>query len=210
MSIYKLIDRLGLVVEESASIPWSSYKLVNIEKFYDQLELVMSKLPQEIKEATSILNQKEEIINQAKAKSEKVLKEANKQSQELLENTQYKVDKMVKDSEILKKIEQEAEKIKKNILTEAEEIRMRALKEAEEMRKKAYEEAENVRVGADKYAEGVLLSMEQDLANALSIIRNGQKHLMSQQSQKTGRYESFATRSQDRDNREQDKEPSII
>jgi len=87
---------------------------------------------------------------------------------------------------------------------------MRALKEAEEMRKKAYEEAENVRVGADKYAEGVLLSMEQDLANALSIIRNGQKHLMSQQSQKTSRYESFATRSQDRDNREQDKEPSII
>ena len=177
MSIYKLIDRLGLVVEQSPSIPWSSYKLVNIEKFYDQLELVMSKLPQEIKEATSILNQKEEIINQSKLKAEKVLKEATRQSEELLEGTQYKVDKMVKDSEILKKIEQEAEKIKRSILQEAEEIRMRALKESEEMRKKAYEEAEGVKFGADHYAESVLSSLDQELSNALSIVRNGQKHL---------------------------------
>ena len=179
MSIYKLIDRLGLVVEQSQSIPCTSFKLVNIEKFYDQLELVMSKLPQEIKEATSILNQKEEIINQAKAKAEKMSKEAAKQSEELLENTQYKVDRMVKDSEILKVIEQEAEKIKRGILQEAEDIRMRALKESEEMRKKAYEETENVRLGADHYAESVLTSLDQDLSNALSIVRNGQKHLTS-------------------------------
>lgn len=178
MSIYKLIDRLGLVVEESSSVPWSSYKLVNIEKFYDQLELVMSKLPQEIKEATSILNKKDEILSQATAKADKTISAAEKQASELLENTQYKVDKMVKDSEILKKIEMEAEKIKKTILDEAEEIRMRALKEAEEMRKKAYEEVEEVRSGADKYAENILISLEQDLSSALSIIRNGQKHLM--------------------------------
>ncbi len=177
MSIYKLIDRLGLVVEESPSVPWSSYKLVNIEKFYDQLELVMSKLPQEIKEATSILNQKEEIVGQAQSKAEKLLKEAQKQSDELLENTQYKVDKMVKDSEILKKIEQEAEKIKRSILQEAEEIRMKALKESEEMRNKAYEESESTKIGADNYAESILTSLDQDLTNALSIIRNGQKHL---------------------------------
>lgn len=179
MSIYKLIDRLGLVVEESYSIPWTSYKLVNIEKFYDQLELVMSKLPQEIKEATSILNQKEGIINQAQLKAEKLLKEATKQSDELLEGTQYKVDKMVKDSEILKMVEQEAERIKRTMLQEAEEIRMHALKESEEMRKKAYDEAENIRLGADHYAESILASLDQDLANALSIIRNGQKHLTS-------------------------------
>ena len=183
MSIYKLIDRLGLVVEESPSIPWSSLKLVNIEKFYDQLELIMSKLPQEIKDATSIVNQKEEILNQAKAKADKAIKDANKQSQELMETTQYKVDKMVKDSEILKMIEQEAEKIKKSILQEAEEIRKRALQEAEEMRKKAYDEAEDVRLGADSYAENVLTNMEQDLSNALSIVRNGQKHLLEKSNQ---------------------------
>ena len=178
MSIYKLIDRLGLVVEESPSVPWSSYKFVNIEKFYDQLELVMSKLPQEIKEATSILNKKDEILSQAKAKADKTVKDAEKQSKELMESTQYKVDKMVKDSEILKKIEQEAEKIKKSILDEAEEIRMRALKEAEEMRKKAYDETEEVKLGADRYAEGILANLEEDLSGALSIVRNGQKHLM--------------------------------
>jgi cell division septum initiation protein DivIVA len=181
MSIYKLIDRLGLVVEESPSLPWTSYKLVNIEKFYDQLELVMSKLPQEIKEATSIINQKDEIISQAQAKSEKMLKESQRQSDELMENTQYKVDRMVKDSEILKKIEQEAEKIKRSILQEAEEIRMRALKESEDMRKKAYDEVEGVKAGADKYAESVLASLEEDLSEALSIIRNGQKHLTTKQ-----------------------------
>ncbi|MBI3591063.1 MAG: hypothetical protein HY094_06800 [Candidatus Melainabacteria bacterium] len=183
MSIYKLIDRLGLVVEESTSLPWTSYKLVNIEKFYDQLELVMSKLPQEIKEATSIINQKEEIVSQAQAKAEKMLKDSQKQSDELLENTQYKVDKMVKDSEILKKIEQEAEKIKRSILQEAEEIRMRALKESEEMRKKAYEEADNTRLGSDTYAESVLSSLDRDLSEALSIVRNGQKHLTSKSSE---------------------------
>src|SRR3989338_4891280 len=136
MSIYKLIDRLGLVVEESPAVPWTSVKLVNIEKFYDQLELVMSKLPQEIKEATSIISQKEELISKAQLKAEKTMKEAQKESDKLLEDTQYKVDRMVKDSEILKKIEQEAERIKRSILQEAEEIRLRALKESEEMRNK--------------------------------------------------------------------------
>lgn len=185
MSIYKLIDRLGLVVEESPSVPWSSYKLVNIEKFYDQLELVMSKLPQEIKEATSIISQKEELISQAQLKAEKTMKEAQKESDKLLEDTQYKVDRMVKDSEILKKIEQEAEKIKRSILQEAEEIRMRALKESEEMRKKAYGEVENVRVGADQYAESVLMSLDQNLGEALSIVRNGQKQLKSARTNET-------------------------
>ena len=184
MSIYKLIDRLGLVVEESSSVPWTSLKLVNIEKFYDQLELVMSKLPQEIKEATSILNQKEEIINQSQAKAEKMLKEAQKQADELLESTQYKVDRMVKDSEILKKIEQEAEQIKRSILQEAEELRMKALKESEEMRKKAYDEADEIRLGADQYAETVLLSLDQDLSSALSTVRNGQKQLISKSTSK--------------------------
>src|SRR3989338_4007275 len=197
MSIYKLIDRLGLVVEESSSLPWTSFKLVNIEKFYDQLELVMSKLPQEIKEATSIINQKEEIVSQAQAKAEKTLKESQKQSDELLESTQYKVDRMVKDSEILKKIEQEAEKIKRSILQEAEDIRMRALKESEEMRKKAYDEADNIRIGADKYAESVLLSLDQDLTNALSIVRNGQKHLLSKSDQ--NRFQPTYTNCRDKD-----------
>lgn len=197
MSIYKLIDRLGLVVEESMSVPWSSFKLINIEKFYDQLELVMSKLPQEIKEATSILNQKEEIINQAKAKAEKTMKEATKQSEELLESTQYKVDKMVKDSEILKMIEQEAEKIKRGILQESEEIRQRALKESEEMRKKAYEEAEGVKFGADHYAETVLTTLDQELTQALSIVRNGQKHLTSRGS--TSRFQEHPPLANGRD-----------
>ncbi len=79
---------------------------------------------------------------------------------------------------------------------------MRALKESEEMRKKGYDEGENVKVGADQYAESVLVSLEQNLSEALSIVRNGQKQLMSKVNE--NKY-SHSMQTNGRD-----KEPAII
>ena len=79
-------------------------------------------------------------------------------------------------------------------------------KEILEMRKHAYDEAENIKIGSNNYAESVLTSLDKDLTEALSIVRNGQKHLMSKSNE-----EKFSHNMQSSSNgRDRDRDPAVL
>lgn len=78
---------------------------------------------------------------------------------------------------MLKAVQAEADKIRDEVLSETESIKVAAREEAEQIKKSVLDEIINIREGADKYAENVLSTLDRNLTEMHSIVKNGQQHL---------------------------------
>lgn len=165
-SIYKLLDKLEMMVLKGAPVPFSPFIIVNHEKIIDILDKIRTSIPGEIQEAHGIIRKSEEIQTEARRRAETMLIEAKNHA-----------EKMLSESELLNAVQAEANKIREDVITEVETIRQRAREEAEQMRMNSVNEAIRIREGADRYAESILSKLDEDLGEMHSMVRNGQKQL---------------------------------
>lgn len=170
-SIYKHMDLLEHLIDDSWGV--LKYKLINADQFLDVLDKARARLPEELREAGEILEQRDEVISEAQRRAEQMIAMSRRQSENMLQ-----------ESELLKAVQGEVERIRKQVVTEVEQMRREALAEAERIRMEAEDEALHTRQGADHYAESVLTRIEADLNNLVqlvaesqSIVHNGQRLL---------------------------------
>lgn len=165
-NIYKLLDKIELLVIKGQPIPLTPWMVVPHEKIIDVLDKIRTSLPSEIAEANNIIKRRDEIQLEGQRRANQMLAEAKSQAEALLS-----------ESELLKAVHAEAERIKQQVIAEAEYMRKQAKEEAEAIRLQAINEAIATKEGADKYAEKVLFNLDKDLTDLHTIVRNGQKHL---------------------------------
>lgn len=165
-NVYKILDKIEMLVIKGYPIPLTPWYIVPHEKIIDMLDKVRTSLPSEIAEATNILKRRDEIQLESQRRANQMLSEAKSQAELLLS-----------ESELLKAVQEEAERIRQQVIAEAEYIKKQAREEAEAIRTQAINEAMATREGADQYAERVLCSLDSDLTDLHTIVRNGQKHL---------------------------------
>jgi hypothetical protein len=165
-SVYKLLDTIEALVIKGYPIPLTPWYIVPHEKILDILDNIRTSIPSEIAEANNVLKRRDEIQLESQRRANQMLAEAKSQAELLLS-----------ESELLKAVQSEAERIRQQVLAESEYLRKQAREEAEMIRTQAINEAIAIKDGADQYAEKVLTSLETDLTNLQTIVRNGQKHL---------------------------------
>lgn len=170
-SIYKHLDLLEHLIDDAPGI--YKFKFINADQFLDVLDKARARLPEELREAAEVLQQRDEIIAEAQRRAESIIGMARRQAETMLQ-----------ESEILKAVQAEVERIRKQVVAEVEQMRKEALAEAERIRMEAEEEAQRTREGADHYAESVLTRIDADLnslgqilTESQSIVRNGQRLL---------------------------------
>lgn len=130
------------------------------------LDRIDASIPEDIKEAESILRRREEIQNEAQREVERILN-----------NAQAEANKRVSESEIMLRVHMEAEKIKEQVLSECQELRDRTVDEARQIKIQAEDEAHRIKEGAENYAEQILNNIEGDLSQLHQIVKNGQLYL---------------------------------
>lgn len=165
-NVYKLLDKIEMHVIKGYPIPLTPWYVVPHEKIIDLLDKVRTSLPSEIAEANNIIKRRDEIQLESQRRANQMLSEAKSQAELLLS-----------ESELLKAVQAEAERIRQQVIAEAEYLKKQAREEAESIRTQAINEAMATREGADQYAEKVLSSLDRDLTDLHTIVRNGQKHL---------------------------------
>jgi triphosphoribosyl-dephospho-CoA synthetase len=165
-SVYKLLDKIEMLVIKGYPIPLTPWYIVPHEKIIDMLDKVRTSLPSEISESQSIIKRRDEIQLESQRRANQLLSDAKAQAELLLS-----------ESELLKAVQSEADRIRQQVIAEAEYMRKQAREEAEDIRTHAINEAMATKEGADQYAERVLSSLEKDLTDLQTIVRNGQKHL---------------------------------
>lgn len=170
-SIYKHLDLLEHLIEDASGI-WK-FRMINADQFLEILDKARARLPEELREATEVLQQRDDIIVESQRRAEQIIGTARRQA-----------ENMVQESELLKAVQSEVERIRKQVVAEVEQMRREALAEADKIRMEAEEDAVRIREGADHYADSVLTRIDQDLltlakslTDSQAVVKNGQRVL---------------------------------
>lgn len=76
MEIFTLLETLEDILEKSKSIPFTEKSIIEKNQFLDIIKEIRLRLPDELKQAKWIKEERERIINEAQKDADEILKEA--------------------------------------------------------------------------------------------------------------------------------------
>lgn len=86
MDILHLIDRLEEIVKDGRRIPFSSLRLVDVERIWPLLDQMRIAIPDEMRRAERIMREKERTKAQATEEAERIVELARREAAELASN----------------------------------------------------------------------------------------------------------------------------
>lgn len=133
MDVLKLIDEIEDILENASSIPFSNKVMVDADELFEILREIRIKLPDEIKQASWI-----------KEERQRILAEAQKDADTMLSEAELKLKELIDENEVTKKAKELAEEIIKKAQTNAKEIRLGALEYADNILKETQQNLKNL------------------------------------------------------------------
>ena len=151
-----IIGALYDMVQDARSMPLAADKcILERDKVLDMLDEIIAQLPGELKQARTIVESRNELVNQARREADNVIREAQekanqlvtkeaiyeeakKRSEELVSQTQNRINQLRKAAnEYMDESLRQTEETISNALNEVRDTRMkfRAVTEAQEQRK---------------------------------------------------------------------------
>lgn len=113
MEILSILETLEEVVEKSVSVPFSGKCMVDREEILEIIKEMRLKLPDDIKQAKWV-----------KEERQKILLEAQKEANNIIKDAENKIASLVDEHEITKKAYDQANEIVSNAQKNAREIRL--------------------------------------------------------------------------------------
>lgn len=113
MEILAILEALEEVVERGVSVPFSGKCMVDREEILEIIKEVRLKLPDDIKQAKWV-----------KEERQRILLEAQKEANEIVKDAEGKIAALVDENEITKKAYEQANEIVSNAQKNAREIRL--------------------------------------------------------------------------------------
>lgn len=113
MEILSILETLEEVIEKSVSVPFSGKCMVDREEILEIIKEMRLKLPDDIKQAKWV-----------KEERQKILLEAQKEANNIIKDAENKIASLVDEHEITKKAYEQANEIVSNAQKNAREIRL--------------------------------------------------------------------------------------
>lgn len=122
MDVLNLIDEVEDIVESGSSLPFSSRVMVDKAELLDIIKEIRIKLPDEIKQAAWIKEERQRILADAQSDADTLLNEA-----------EYRLEEMLEEEGISKMANRRAEEIINRAQAHAKEIRIGAMEYADSL-----------------------------------------------------------------------------
>ncbi|MBO5364718.1 MAG: ATPase [Clostridia bacterium] len=151
MDVFELLDELEDIIEKGASVPFSGRCILERDELLDVLQELKLKLPEDLKQAKWIKEERQRILQEAQAEAD-----------ELVSSVQKKAVSMVDENEITKQA-----------VIRGKQIIERSTNEAIEIADSAYNYSDNLLETVEKVVLGAMKEMEQCVA----IVRNNRSNL---------------------------------
>ena len=165
LRIKELLGRANLILDKGFHF-LPGFVMVKSSEMEAILDRIDASIPEDIKEAESILRRREEMQIEAQQRAERIIMDARNEA-----------EKILSESELLNQVQREAEKIKEQVISECQELREKTIEEAKQIKIQAEDEAHRIKQGAENYAEQILNNIEGDLTQLHQIVKNGQLYL---------------------------------
>jgi len=113
MEIYAILDTLEDVIRKSVNVPVVGKSLIDKEEVLEIINEMRAKLPEDIKQAKWLKEERQRILLEAEKESNNIIKEA-----------ENKISSLIDEHEITKKAYEQAKEIIENAKQNAREIRL--------------------------------------------------------------------------------------
>ena len=142
MEIFTLLERLEEILEAGTKVPFSSKVMVDVEELREVLEDIRLKLPDELKQAKWVKEERQRIMSDAEAQAENLMKEAENKIISMVDEhviTKQALDQKEENLESANKLSQEIRIGKKeyadSVLGKVEEVLRETMQIVHENRK---------------------------------------------------------------------------
>lgn len=122
-SMEKLIGMLEDVISEAKHVPFAKGSIVDVDKLDEIAQRMRLSLPGEIKQAQSVVADKNRIIGNAKKEAEDIIRSAESRRNELLNQNELMKEARRRATESISDAQTRANKIMNEAQTRADEIR---------------------------------------------------------------------------------------
>lgn len=133
MDINQLIEELEDIIDDGGSVPFSKKVLVDADEMTDILSEMRKSLPEEIKQAQWVADEKDRILSEADREAKSIIDDARKQSDEIVNDGRNRVQNMVDEHEITKKAEEYGEEIVTKAEQNARMLKSQSINYVDEM-----------------------------------------------------------------------------
>lgn len=128
MDVLNLIDEIEDILEDSSSIPFSGKVMVDKEEILEIIKEIRIKLPDEIKQAVWIKDERQRILAEAQKEADTIVNEAKSHLEELIDEDEITRNAKERALEIVTKAQNNAKEIRigameyaDNLLVETQE-----------------------------------------------------------------------------------------
>jgi len=173
MEVMLLLDALEDILEKAPNLPFSSKSVINKEELQEIIKDIRIKLPDEIKQAQWIKEERQKILIEAKKEAETIKRDCEDRMHKVKEERQRVLAEAEKEAEILKK---EADKKIQELIDESD-IMKKANEQAKEIIIAAQIDAKKIRLGSKAYADELLGELEKHATKVMDTIRNNRDEL---------------------------------
>ncbi len=178
MEVLLLLDALEDIIDKASNLPLSSKAMVNKEELLEIIKDIRLKLPDELKQAQWIKEERQKILIEAKKEAETIQKECDEKIQKTKEERQRILVEAEKEAEMFR---QEVDRKIKSMIDE-NEITKRANEQAKDIILSAQQDAKKIRLGARAYADELLAELNLRVEKILNTINSNREELKNYKS----------------------------
>lgn len=166
MEILSLVEELEEMISDASAIPFSNRVVIDRDEISEIIRKINVAIPEEIRRAKWIKEEKDQILIEAKKEAEEILRNAQEEEARLLDHAKFEESRVIEDARTLADT-----LISENEITALAEDHCRGLvKDAE---KTAYE----IKTGAYHYADEMLEELEHKMKTYLETIHHNRSEL---------------------------------
>jgi len=133
VELFTVLNELEEFIENSMRVPLTKRILIDEDKLFDYLDRMRTSLPDELRQAKWVLQEREKVINDSK-----------KEATRIIEDTRIKLDKQAEESEIARQAQIKANEIIQKAEDVAREIKQGARDYADDILKGLEEELDKL------------------------------------------------------------------
>ena len=166
MEILGLIEELEEIIEDASTIPFSAKIVIDKEEISEIIRKINVAIPEEIRRAKWIKEEKDQIIIEAKKEAEEMIRTAQDEQMRLVDHAKFEENRVIEDARSLAdslicnhEITVLAESHCKNLVAEAEAT------------------AAEIKSGAYEYADSMLEELENKFKNYVETIYHNRSEL---------------------------------
>lgn len=122
MELYNALNELEEIIENSIKVPMTRRVLVDEDRLLDMLDRIRTTLPEEIRQAKWIIQEREKVLTETKKEAGRIMEDVQKQMERRVDESEISRLAKIKAEETIERAENIAREIRQGAREYADEL----------------------------------------------------------------------------------------